>query len=71
LTQLLKVVSEPTILITLMKTRSIGMADEAQVWKELKELRNRMTQFQSGMTQMHMEMRSDMMKQMHYDQKEQ
>jgi hypothetical protein len=54
-----------------MKTRSIGMADEAQVWKELKELRNRMTQFQSGMTQMHMEMRSDMMKQMHYDQKEQ
>jgi hypothetical protein len=41
------VVSEPTDLITLMRTRSVGMADEGLVSKETKALGSRMDQMQS------------------------
>jgi hypothetical protein len=41
------VVSKPTDLVTLMRTRSAGMADEGLVSKEMKALGSRMDQMQS------------------------
>jgi hypothetical protein len=41
------VVSKPTDLFTLMRTRSAGMADEGLVSKEMKALGSRMDQMQS------------------------